>query len=122
MPNGVAFKDGHLYVAEVNRILRFKDIETHLDKPGTPEVIYDQYPTEKHHGWKFIAFGPDGKLYVPVGAPCNICKSDDPYAALTRLDVESKKWKSCSEAFAIPLVLHGTPPRVSFGLQTMAET
>lgn len=91
MPNGVAFKDGHLYVAEVNRILRFKDIETHLDKPGSPEVIYDHYPTEKHHGWKFIAFGPDGKLYVPVGAPCNICKSDDPYAALTRLDVESKK-------------------------------
>lgn len=91
MPNGVAFKDGHLYVAEVNRILRFKDIESKLANPGKPEVIYDKYPTEKHHGWKFIAFGPDGLLYVPVGAPCNICKSDDPYAALTRMDTEGKK-------------------------------
>ena len=89
-PNGVAFKDGHLYVAEINRILRFKNIESHLENPGKPEVVYDKFPTEKHHGWKFIAFGPDGKLYVPVGAPCNICKSDDPYASLTRIDTNGK--------------------------------
>ncbi len=89
-PNGVAFKDGHLYVAEINRILRFKNIESRLENPGEPEVVYDKFPTEKHHGWKFIAFGPDGKLYVPVGAPCNICKPADPYAALTRIDTNGQ--------------------------------
>jgi glucose/arabinose dehydrogenase len=87
MPNGVAYKDGDLYIAEVNRILKFSNIEERLDDPGTPEVIYDQYPTEKHHGWKYIAFGPDGKLYVPVGAPCNICESEDPiFNSLTRIN------------------------------------
>ncbi|MCB0490335.1 MAG: sorbosone dehydrogenase family protein [Cyclobacteriaceae bacterium] len=87
MPNGVAFKDGDLYVAEVSRILKFKDIENHLSDPGSPEVVYDKYPTETHHGWKYIAFGPDGKLYVPVGAPCNICESEDPiYASITRMN------------------------------------
>jgi len=89
MPNGVAFKDGDLYVAEVSRILKFKDIENNLSNPGVPEVIYDQYPTETHHGWKYIAFGPDGKLYVPVGAPCNICESEKPvYASITRMNAD----------------------------------
>ncbi len=87
MPNGVAFRDGDLYVAEVNRILRFPDIEKHLDAPPAPEVVYDQYPDKTHHGWKYIAFGPDGKLYVPVGAPCNICKEEDEvFASITRLN------------------------------------
>ena len=87
MPNGVAVKDGDLYVAEVNRILKFTDIESKLDNPGQPEVVYDQYPTEKHHGWKYIAFGPDGKLYVPVGAPCNICESTDRiFNTITRIN------------------------------------
>lgn len=87
MPNGVAIKDGDLYVAEVSRILRFKDIENNLTSP-TYEVVYDGYPDEAHHGWKFIAFGPDGMLYVPVGAPCNICLSENPiFASITRLDV-----------------------------------
>jgi glucose/arabinose dehydrogenase len=88
MPNGVAVKDGDLYVAEVNRILKFSDIENKLDQPGEPEVVYDQYPTKSHHGWKFIAFGPDGLLYVPVGAPCNICESEDEiFGTITRIDV-----------------------------------
>jgi len=87
MPNGVAFKDGDLYIAEVNRILKITNIESKLDNPGTPSVVYDQYPTDKHHGWKYIAFGPDGKLYIPVGAPCNICESKDPiYASMTRIN------------------------------------
>lgn len=86
MPNGVAFKDGDLYVAEVSRILRFPKIETDLSNPPEPVVVTDQYPGETHHGWKYIAFGPDGKLYVPVGAPCNICEPDEIYASITRIN------------------------------------
>ncbi len=93
MPNGVAYKDGDLYVAEVSRILRFKDIQNNLDNP-TFEVVFESYPEEAHHGWKFIAFGPDGMLYVPVGAPCNICESENPiFASITRLDVSKPEAK-----------------------------
>jgi glucose/arabinose dehydrogenase len=89
MPNGVAFRDGDLYVAEVSRILKFPAIESNLANPGKPQVISDTYPTETHHGWKYIAFGPDGKLYVPVGAPCNICESkDEIYASITRMNAD----------------------------------
>jgi len=89
MPNGVAFKDGSLYVAEVSRITKFTDIEKKLANPGKPEVVYDKFPTESHHGWKYIAFGPDGKLYVPVGAPCNICEPKAPiYASINRMNAD----------------------------------
>jgi glucose/arabinose dehydrogenase len=92
MPVGVAFRDGDLYVSAVSRILRLRDIEARLNKPPRPEVVSSAYPTDTHHGWKFIAFGPDGKLYVPVGAPCNICEPDpDRYANITALDVTSGK-------------------------------
>ncbi len=88
MPNGVAFKDGDLYVAEVNRVHKFSNIESNLSKP-TSQIIYDKFPAEKHHGWKYIAFGPEGKLYVPVGAPCNICESKDPiFASITRMNAD----------------------------------
>src|SRR5262249_11468171 len=72
LPNGVAFRNGSLYVAEVSRILRFDDIEKHLENPLPPVVVKADFPTAHHHGWKFIAFGPDEKLYVPIGAHCNI--------------------------------------------------
>lgn len=86
MPNGVAFRDGALYVAEVNRVLRFDNVEAKLNEPGTPAVVNDGFPRDRHHGWKFIAFGPDGMLYVPVGAPCNIYERDDErYASITRM-------------------------------------
>jgi len=86
MPNGVAFKDGSLFVAEVSRILRFDDIENRLENPPEPVVISEDFPTDRHHGWKYIAFGPDDKLYVPVGAPCNVCDRGDPYAAIMRMN------------------------------------
>lgn len=86
VPNGVAHRDGALYVAEISRVLRFDDIDARLDDPPEPVVVYEDFPTDGHHGWKFIAFGPDGKLYVPVGAPCNVCDSGDPYASITRLN------------------------------------
>ena len=86
-PVGVAFHNGALYVSAVSRILRFDDIESRLDNPPRPVVVSDRFPTEAHHGWKFIAFGPDGKLYVPVGAPCNVCEPDpDRYAVITRMN------------------------------------
>ena len=86
-PNGVAFKDGNLYIATISTIYRLDDIESKLENPPAPVIIYDKYPTDTHHGWKFIAFGPDGKMYVPVGAPCNICEPDKPlYASITRMN------------------------------------
>ena len=106
MPNGVAFYKGDLYVAEVDKLWLFKNIENNLDNPGEPILIYDNYPKDKHHGWKFIAFGPDDKLYVPVGAPCNICESkDEIYASITRMDPDG----SNREVFA-----HGVRNTVGF--------
>ncbi len=85
-PNGVAFRDGALFIAEVNRILRFDGIEARLRNPPKPVVVNDRFPDDTHHGWKFIRFGPDGMLYVPVGAPCNICEPDPSrYAAIFRM-------------------------------------
>lgn len=107
MPNGVAFHDGSLYVAEVGRIIRFDDIARRLRNPPPPVLVNDSYPSEEHHGWKFIRFGPDGKLYVPVGAPCNVCdRRDDPrFASITRMNANGSKM----EIFA-----HGVRNTVGF--------
>ncbi len=85
-PNGVALKDGNLYVAEINRVIRYDNIEKNLNDPPKPVVINDTFPSDKHHGWKFIRFGTDGKLYVPVGAPCNVCIPDSKHASLFRMN------------------------------------
>jgi glucose/arabinose dehydrogenase len=91
MPNGVAFRDGSLYVAEVSRVLRFDKIEDRLKDPPKPVVVNSSFPARTHHGWKFIRFGPDGKLYVPVGAPCNVCDERDPrFASIMRMDRDGK--------------------------------
>ncbi|MBD3343966.1 MAG: sorbosone dehydrogenase family protein [Chitinivibrionales bacterium] len=85
-PNGVAFLENDLYVAERSRILKFPDIESSIDQPPAPEVIYDDLPKKRAHGWKYIAFSPDNYLYVPVGAPCNVCLRTDPrFASITRM-------------------------------------
>jgi glucose/arabinose dehydrogenase len=88
-PNGVAFRNGSLFIATISSILRIDSIEQKLSHPPKPVVVFDQYPTDGSHGWKFIAFGPDRKLYVPVGAPCNICNKEDRnpvYASITRMN------------------------------------
>jgi len=86
-PNGVAFFGDALYVAEINRVLRYDGIESRLSDPPRPVVVNDSFPKDRHHGWKFIRFGPDGLLYVPVGAPCNICESADArYASIMRMN------------------------------------
>jgi glucose/arabinose dehydrogenase len=87
MPNGVAFRGGALYVGEVSRVLRYDNIEARLSNPPPPVVVNDTFPGDRHHGWKFIRFGPDGQLYVPVGAPCNVCeRSDGHYALIMRMN------------------------------------
>lgn len=88
-PSGVAYKDGDLYVADIDTIYRYPDIETDMPRWPEPEIFFDNLPSDTHHGWKNIAFGPDGNLYIPVGAPCNICDPGDPYAAIHRLDMET---------------------------------
>src|SRR5215212_3901228 len=88
MPSGLAFRDGSLYVAAVSRVLRYDGIDGKLQSPPKPVVVSDDFPKEKHHGWKFIAFGPDGWLYVPVGAPCNVCNEEKErpiFATITRM-------------------------------------
>jgi glucose/arabinose dehydrogenase len=87
-PNGVAFKDGALYVAELSRVLRYDDIEKKLDAPGEPKVVYDDLPKDEPHGWKFIGIGPDNKLYVPIGAPCNICEPPATHAQIRRINLD----------------------------------
>lgn len=93
-PNGVAFKDGNLYVAEVNRIIRFDDIENHLNSPPAPVVINDRLPDKTHHGYRVLRFGPNGKLYFGIGAPCNVCLSQDSiFATLTCMNPDGSDWE-----------------------------
>ena len=85
MPNGVAIHDGDLYVAENHRILRFNDIASHLEDTPDPDVVIDTLSTETHHGWRYIDFGPDGKLYIAIGAPCNVCEREG-FANISRMN------------------------------------
>jgi glucose/arabinose dehydrogenase len=96
-PVGVDLHDGDLYVSAISKVVRLDDIDSQLDNPPLPVDAVTDLPTEEHHGWKFIRFGPDGKLYVPIGAPCNICDSGDfaspvhgsiPYASLLRFNAD----------------------------------
>ena len=89
VPNGVAMRNGDLYVAQVGSLWKYPAVEDNLQGTPKKELVYDDYPTEFHHGWKYIAFGPDDKLYVPVGAPCNICNrtdEDERFGTITRMD------------------------------------
>lgn len=109
MPNGVAYKDNSLYVAEISRIIRFDHITQQLSQPPKPSIVFDQFPTDIHHGWKYLRFGPDNKLYTAVGAPCNICKPDkDIYASLVRLNADGSQFE---------VIAHGIRNTVGFDWQ-----
>jgi glucose/arabinose dehydrogenase len=96
MPSGIEFRFGSLYVAALNRILRYDDIETSLEQPPEPDVVTDALPDKTHHGWKYLRFGPDGMLYVPVGAPCNIC--DEPgFAQISRMMADGSGMETYAE-------------------------
>lgn len=100
VPNGVAFRNGSLYVAEIRRIIRYDNIVNKLNSPPAPAVVYDKFPADTRHGWKFLRFGPDGKLYTAVGAPCNVpdktsnCKLDQSiYGSLVRLNADGSNFQ-----------------------------
>ncbi|MBI0325963.1 PQQ-dependent sugar dehydrogenase [Burkholderia plantarii] len=94
MPVGVAYRDGALYISAISRILRLDGIDAKLAAPPKPVVVSDALPSDRQHGWKFIAFGPDGKLYVPTGAPCNVCEPDrDRYAMLGRMNPDGSDYQ-----------------------------
>ncbi len=105
-PNGVAFKNGDLYVGEIHRIIKFENIESRLNDMPEPVVVYDKYPEETHHGYKYIDFGPDGKLYTPVGAPCNVCEKKNPvFSSITRINDDGSNFE---------IVAHGVRNSVGF--------
>lgn len=105
-PAGVAFKDGSLYYSAISKIYRLDNIEANLAEPPTPVLVTDAFPTDEHHGWKYIAFGPDGKLYVPVGAPCNICDEEDSiFSTITRINPDGS---------GLEIVAHGVRNTVGF--------
>jgi glucose/arabinose dehydrogenase len=84
-PTGIAFRDGALYVAEVHRVLRFDDIEQRLVRLPEP-VVVAELPTDAKHGWRYIAFGPDDRLYVAIGARCNVCEEEEGYGVIVRMN------------------------------------
>jgi len=96
MPSGLEFRDGALYVGALDRILRYDDIENRLGQPPKPMVVTGALPDKTHHGWKYLRFGPDGWLYVPVGAPCNIC-DEDGFAQIRRLQADGSAMEVYAE-------------------------
>ena len=113
LPNGVAFRDGTLYIAEVSRITKMVGIEDKLDNPPAMEVVYDTLPKDLPHGWKYLAFGPDGKLYFNIGAPCNICMPPDTHANLSRVNADGTGFE---------YVAHGVRNSVGFDWHPVTKT
>lgn len=87
-PAGVAFANGALYVMAIDKVLRFDGIESNPSVAPVDMTAAFKLPPEQHHNWKYIAFGPDGKLYVPFGAPCNICVPGQEYAQIRRYNAD----------------------------------
>jgi glucose/arabinose dehydrogenase len=113
LPTGVAYRDGALFVGALARVLRFDSIDDKLAAPPAPVVVSDRFPSETHHGRRFIAFGPDGKLYVPVGAPCNVCLPDERHGVIQRMNVDGS---------AIETVARGVRNSVGFDWSPIDRT
>jgi glucose/arabinose dehydrogenase len=91
LPSGIEFRKGALYVATPKKVMRYDNIEDKLDSPPAPVDVFTDLPGDIPHGWKFLRFGPDGNLYVPIGAPCNICTIDaDKYSVIFRITPDGK--------------------------------
>jgi glucose/arabinose dehydrogenase len=89
-PNGIAYFDGDLYVAETSRVLRYRDVESRLRNMPDADVLDIELPTERYHGWRYIGFGPDRKLYISIGAPCNVCQRDG-FARIIRMNPDGSE-------------------------------
>lgn len=87
-PNGLAFHNGTLYIAELSKISKIENVEDKLDNPPKPTLIYDDLPKDEAHGWKFIGIGPDNKLYVPIGQPGNNVMPSDKHAQIRRMNLD----------------------------------
>ncbi len=87
-PNGLAFKDGTLYIAELSQISKIERVEDNLDDPAPPIVIYDDLPKDEANGRRFIGIGPDNRLYVTIGLPCNNCIAPDAYGQIRRINLD----------------------------------
>ena len=87
-PNGLVFKDGTLYVAELNKVSKYENIEANLDNPPQAKLVSDKFPSDEPHGWKFMGLGPDGKLYVPIGIPCNNCLPSADHGQIRRMNLD----------------------------------
>ncbi|MBN9586211.1 MAG: sorbosone dehydrogenase family protein [Afipia sp.] len=87
-PNGLAYYNGTLYIAELSKISKIENVEDKLDNPPKPTMVYDDLPKDEAHGWKFIAIGPDNKLYVPVGQPGNNVMPSDKHAQIRRMNLD----------------------------------
>ncbi len=96
MPNGVAFHDGSLYVADLTRILRFDEIESNLADVPEPQTVIDDLPDKTHHGWRYIGFGPDGKLYISIGTPCNVCERPG-FGKIMRMNADGTEMETVAE-------------------------
>jgi glucose/arabinose dehydrogenase len=116
-PNGLAFKDGTLYVAELSKVSKFEKIEDNLDAPPKPVVIYSDLPKDEAHGWKFIGIGPDNKLYIPVGQPCNNCLPPDTHAQIRRIDLDGKNMEVVAKGVrnTVGFDWHPTSKQLYFG-------
>jgi len=87
-PNGLAYKNGTLYIAELSQISKIDNVEANLDNPPKPTVIYNDLPKDEAHGWKFIAIGPDNKLYIPVGQPGNNVMPPPTHGQIRRINLD----------------------------------
>ncbi len=97
-PNGVALRNGDLYVAEIDRVIKFPGILSNYMSSPSFEIVNNNFPSDASHGWKYIAFGPDDKLYVPVGAPCNVClRENEIYASITRMNPDGSGFEVFAE-------------------------
>jgi len=113
LPTGVAYRDGALFVGALARVLRYDGIDDKLTAAPAPVLVSDRFPSDTHHGRRFIAFGPDGKLYVPVGAPCNICLPDERHGVIQRMNVDGS---------AIETVARGVRNSVGFDWSPVDRT
>lgn len=114
-PTGVAFKDKALYVATIDTLLRYDDIEANLERVPEPKQV-TKFPTERHHGWREIDFGPDGKLYVAIGAPCNVCEPKEGFATIIRMNADGTDRETVAKGVrnSVGIAWHPTTKRLWF--------